>query len=381
MDTVMIVTGESSGELYGSLLAKALKTKYPELHIIGVGGERMNEAGVELISGISGVFGISEAISSLKAIKETFSRTIDAIKKFSTKVIVLIDYPDFNIKVAKVAKKMGVKILYYVSPQVWAWRKGRVKTIAAIADRIAVILPFEEEIYKGTGVPCEFVGHPVLEEIEALTRDRTSLKTSLGLRTESRVLALLPGSRTHELHKLLPVMLDVVRKFNAEFPDFHYQFVMPIAPNIEIKKYQTSFDRLIDEGVIVKKENAIKVLSLSDMAVVASGTATLQAAFLEVPMVVIYKLSPLTYLLGRLIIDVKYISLVNLLSGKGVVPELIQRRASPESIIKELKKIMNDVHHREEMLSYYRLIKEPFSGKSASNRVAEMIMEMAEWKH
>ena len=377
----MIVTGESSGELYGSLLAKALKTKYPELHIIGVGGERMNEAGVELISGISGAFGISEAISSLKAIKETFSRTIDAIKKFSTKVIVLIDYPDFNIKVAKVAKKMGVKILYYVSPQVWAWRKGRVKTIAAIADRIAVILPFEEEIYKGTGVPCEFVGHPVLEEIEALTQDKIALKTSLGLNAESKVLALLPGSRSHELHKLLPVMLDVVKKFKTELSDFHYQFVMPIAPNIDIKKYQTSFDRLIDEGVIVKKENAIKVLSLSDMAVVASGTATLQAAFLEVPMVVIYKLSPLTYLLGRLIIDVKYISLVNLLSGKEVVPELIQHRASPESIIKELKKIMCDVHHREEMLSYYRLIKKPFSGKSASNRVAEMIMEMAGWKH
>jgi len=377
----MIVTGESSGELYGSLLAKALKTKYPDVHIIGVGGERMNEAGVELISGISGAFGLSEAISSLKAIKETFSRTIDAIKKFSTKVVVLIDYPDFNIKVAKVAKKMGVKILYYVSPQVWAWRKGRVKTIAAIADRIAVILPFEEEIYKGTGVPCEFVGHPVLEEIEVLTQDKIVLKTSLGLNAESKVLALLPGSRSHELHKLLPVMLEVVKKFKAEFPDFHYQFVMPIAPNIDIKKYQTSFDRLIDEGVIVKKENAIKVLSLSDMAVVASGTATLQAAFLEVPMVVIYKLSPLSYLLGRLIIDVKYISLVNLLSGKEVVPELIQHRASPESIIKELRKIMCDVHHREEMLSYYRLIKEPFSGKSASNRVAEMIMEMAGWKH
>ena len=377
----MIVTGESSGELYGSLLAKALKTKYPDVHIIGVGGERMNEAGVELISGISGAFGLSEAISSLKAIKETFSRTIDAIKKFSVKVIVLIDYPDFNIKVAKVAKKMGVKILYYVSPQVWAWRRGRVKTIAEVSDRIAVILPFEEEIYKNKGVPCEFVGHPVLEEIEALTQDKIALKTSLGLNAESRVLALLPGSRAHELHKLLPVMLEVVKKFKTEFPDFHYQFVMPIAPNIDIKKYQTSFDRLRDEGVIVKKENAIKVLSLSDMAVVASGTATLQAAFLEVPMVVIYKLSPLSYLLGRLIIDVKYISLVNLLSGKEVVPELIQHRASPESIIKELRKIMCDVHHREEMLSCYRLIKEPFSDKSASNRVAEMIMEMAGWKH
>ncbi|MDH5201739.1 MAG: lipid-A-disaccharide synthase [Nitrospirota bacterium] len=380
MDTVMIVTGESSGELYGSLLAKALKTKYPDVHIIGVGGERMSEAGVELISGISSAFGLSEAISSLKAIKDTFSRTIDAIKKFSTKVIVLIDYPDFNIKVAKVAKKMGVKILYYVSPQVWAWRKGRVKTISEISDRIAVILPFEEEIYKGTGVPCEFVGHPVLEEIESLTQDRAVLKAALKVNTDSKVLALLPGSRSHELKKLLPVIMDVVKKFKAEFPDYHYQFIVPIAPNINISKYQTFFDMLQDEGVVLTKENAVKVLAVSDMAVVASGTATLQAALLEVPMVVIYKLSPLTYHLGRLVIDVKYISLVNLLSGKGVVPELIQYRATPGEIIKELKKIMFDMYHREMMLNYFRHIKELFSGKYASQRVAQMIVEMAGWK-
>jgi len=376
----MIVTGESSGELYGSLLAKALKTKYPDVHIIGVGGERMSEAGVELISGISSAFGLSEAISSLKAIKDTFSRTIDAIKKFSTKVIVLIDYPDFNIKVAKVAKKMGVKILYYVSPQVWAWRKGRVKTISEISDRIAVILPFEEEIYKGTGVPCEFVGHPVLEEIESLTQDRAVLKAALKVNTDSKVLALLPGSRSHELKKLLPVIMDVVKKFKAEFPDYHYQFIVPIAPNINISKYQTFFDMLQDEGVVLTKENAVKVLAVSDMAVVASGTATLQAALLEVPMVVIYKLSPLTYHLGRLVIDVKYISLVNLLSGKGVVPELIQYRATPGEIIKELKKIMFDMYHREMMLNYFRHIKELFSGKYASQRVAQMIVEMAGWK-
>lgn len=174
MNTVMIVTGESSGELYGSLLAKALKAKCPDTRIIGIGGERMKAAGVEMVAGIASSFGISEALAAYKTVKATFKKAVDAIEKFSPSVAVLIDYPDFNIRLAKVAKKKGIKVLYYVSPQVWAWRKGRVKTIAEVSDRIAVILPFEEEIYKGTGVQCEFVGHPVLEEIESLRKDKSA---------------------------------------------------------------------------------------------------------------------------------------------------------------------------------------------------------------
>lgn len=409
----MIVTGESSGELYGSLLTKALKAKWPELHIIGVGGEKMKQAGVELISGISSAFGISEAISSYRTVKETFSKAVNAIEKFSPEVIVLIDYPDFNIRLAKIAKGKGIKILYYVSPQVWAWRKGRVKTIAEISDRIAVILPFEEGIYRGTGVQCEFVGHPVLEEIESLTQGITppnptllnnplsppllipthpplvkggigdlsggmgGLKTSLGLKPEHPVLALLPGSRPHELKSLLPVMLDVVKNFKAEFPNYNYQFVMPIAPNIDVKKYQGFIDKLKDEGVMVKKENAATALSISDLAVIASGTATLQAAFLETPMVVIYKLSPLTYFIGRLIVDVKYISLINLISDREVVKELLQSGANAKNIISELKKIMLDKDYRDQMTNYFRTVREIFAGKRPSQRVAEIIGEMA----
>jgi len=201
MNTVMIVTGESSGELYGSLLAKALKSKWPDLHIIGVGGERMIEAGVELISRTSDAFGLVEAVSAYRRVKATFDKTVNIMKKVMPDVLVLIDYPDFNLKVAKVAKLLGIKILYYVSPQVWAWRKGRIKKIVSLVDRMAVILPFEEEIYKSAGVPCEFVGHPILEEIESVLQSsgkfsilstthgqsvfnkklRTYFKTTLGL--------------------------------------------------------------------------------------------------------------------------------------------------------------------------------------------------------
>ena len=404
----MIVTGESSGELYGSLLAKELKSKSPNVHIIGVGGERMKRAGVELISRISDAFGLVEVVSSYSKIKTAFSNTIKAIKEFTPDVLVLIDYPDFNIKVAKVAKSLGVKILYYVSPQVWAWRKGRVKKIAGIVDRIAVILPFEEKIYREAGVTCEFVGHPVLEEIEFVLQSAVSnqqsaigdkletlyskpgieemravLKTALGLRADKPLLSFLPGSRPHELNRLLPLMIDVVKQCKND-PEINsgkdYQLCIPLSPNTDERRYSFYLETLEQEGVVIKKGESVRVLAASDMAVVASGTATLQAAFIEVPMVVVYKLSPVTYLLGKLIVDVKYISLVNILSGREAVLELLQKRAHPEEIIKELKKIMFDTAYREKMLNYYRLIKEPFSDKRASKRVAEMVMEMAGWK-
>ncbi len=376
MNTVMIVSGESSGELYGSLLAKALKTKSPDMRIIGIGGERMKAAGVEMVAGIASSFGISEAIAAYKAVRATFKKAIDAMEKFSPAILILIDYPDFNIRLAKIAKKKGIKVLYYVSPQVWAWRKGRVKTIAEVSDRIAVILPFEEKIYRGTGVQCEFVGHPVLEEIESMTEDRAGLRKNSGINTDSPVIALLPGSRPHELKSLLPVMIDVVRNFKSEFPDYKCRFIMPVAPNVDIEKYQTYIGRLRDEGVAVEKENAVKALSIADMAVIASGTATLQAAFLETPMVVIYKLSPFSYFIGRLIVDVKYVSLINLISGREVVKELLQSQADAKNIMRELKEIMLNKDYREQMITRFRTAKEMFKGRRPSKRVAEMACEM-----
>ncbi|MDP2278989.1 MAG: lipid-A-disaccharide synthase [Nitrospirota bacterium] len=376
MNSVMIVSGESSGELYGSLLAKALKAKCPETNIIGIGGERMKEAGVEMVSGIASSFGITEAIAAYKTVRATFKKAVDAMEKFSPAILILIDYPDFNIRLAKVAKKKGIKVLYYVSPQVWAWRKGRVKTIAEVSDRIAVILPFEEEIYRGTGVQCEFVGHPVLEEIESMTEDKPGLRKTSGINTDSPVIALLPGSRPHELKSLLPVMIDVVRNFKAEFPDYNCRFIMPVAPNVDIEKYQNYISVLRDEGVAVEKENAVKALSMADMAVIASGTATLQAAFLETPMVVIYKLSPFSYFIGRLIVDVKYISLINVISGREVVKELLQSQADARNIMRELKEIMLNKDYREQMITRFRTAKEMFKGRRPSKRVAEMACEM-----
>lgn len=388
MKTVMIIAGESSGEMYGSLLAKAIKSLWPDVRLIGIGGERMKASGVEILSGISSALGLIEVVSSLKKIRKSFRSASRALQELSPDVLVLIDYPDFNFRVAKIARRYGLKVLYYVSPQVWAWRKGRIKTMAEIADRVAVILPFEEEIYRNAGISCEFVGHPAMEEIEqsavslrpmgsqSATRGQSEIqnkKSKIG----SHVISLLPGSRPNELKSLLPVYIDLVRLLREVNSNYH--FIMPVAPNIDTGAFKSDISILEREGVICVKDDVIGALASSDAAVIASGTATLQAALLGIPMVVVYKLSLLTYLLGRAILDVKYISLVNILAGRGIVSELIQESANAEGITEELRKIMRDDAYRANMISSLERIKKLFSGKRPSLRVAEMIGDMAGW--
>ncbi len=403
MNTVFIISGESSGELYGSLLAKALKEKHPALCIMGVGGKRMKDAGVEIISNISDAFGLVEAMSVYKKIKSSFQNSVNTLKKYKPEVIVLIDYPDFNMKLAKVAKELGVKILYYVSPQVWAWRKARIQKITKLVDKMAVILPFEEKIYKDEGLPCEFVGHPILEEIDTILQSinlatesrvlanlshnpelRKKMKIHLGFNPNKSLLSLLPGSRPHELKRLLPLMVNLVSQLRKDIDiqlERDYQICIPLAPNTDEEKYHPYLNALKNEGATIKKGETVKVLTASDLAVVASGTATLQAAFLGVPMVVVYKLSPVTFFLGKLIVKVKYISLVNILAGEEIVKELLQNDANPDQIIKELKKIIFDRNHKERIIRAYNLIREPFLGKKASDRVAEMVLELGGWNN
>ena len=376
----MIVAGESSGELYGSLLARAVKARWPDVRLVGIGGERMRDSGVEILSGIASSFGITELLLSLKRVRESFNTAEKALTELSPGVVVLIDYPDFNFRLARIAKKRGLKVLYYVSPQVWAWRRGRVKTMGEIADRVAVILPFEEEIYKGAGIPCEFVGHPIMEEIEQYEEE--ARKSGAGSRepkvgSRNPLIALLPGSRPHELRTLLPVFIGLVRTLRRELPDC--RFVIPLAPNIELERFDEFLTMLRQEGAELRKGGATEALASSDMAVIASGTASLQAALLGVPMVVVYKLSPITYFLGKKVLKVPYISLVNIISGREVVPELIQRKASVGNIMKHCKKILYDDNYRNSMVLSFGKIREGFFGKRPSVSVAGMIGEMAGW--
>lgn len=256
MKTVMIVAGESSGELYGSLLARSLRSMWPDVRLIGIGGERMKEAGVDLLSGISGSFGLTEALLSFKKIRESFRKASIALTEFSPDVVVLIDFPDFNFRLARIAKRHRIKVLYYVSPQVWAWRKGRVKTMGEIAGRVAVILPFEEEIYRRAGVPSEFVGHPAMEEIEEYENKIRSPKSEIRSKGNLTI-SLLPGSRPHEMKTLLPVFVDLVKVVKDELGDA--RFVMPLAPNMELGRLGEYINLLEKMGVMAVRGGGDRV--------------------------------------------------------------------------------------------------------------------------
>jgi lipid-A-disaccharide synthase len=381
----MIIAGESSGELYGALLAKALKSRNPYLRVAGVGGKKMESAGVELISIIASSFGLIEAIKTFGKIKKTFKKIIAAFTTFAPQVVVLIDYPDFNIPVAREAKKRGIKVLYYVSPQVWAWRSGRVAPIGKLVDAMAVILPFEADLYRRTGIHCEFVGHPVMDEIAGVTGNSDSIKAELGLQPDRPVMVLMPGSRPHEVQKLLPLMTGAAAEMKERSGE--YQFVLPVAPNLSgdaLSVVRNELEGFANHSLCIT-DNAIKALLCADIALIASGTATLQAALLGVPMVVLYKLSPFTYLVGRLVVKVNHVSLVNILLDKSVrddsglrIRELLQGEANKKNIMEELTRLSDNCEYKSAMISQMEKVKTLFLNRNASLRVAEMVESMGD---
>lgn len=366
----MISTGEPSGELYGALLAREVKRKWPDTEIFGIGGPNMKLEGVNLIAPISNVIGFTEALKHIAEIRRNLKTAREALINRRPDILVLIDYPEFNLSLAKKARSLGIPVLYYVSPQVWAWRKGRVKKIASLVNKIALLFPFEADCYRDTGLPCEFVGHP-LTEIINISKTKDELKQELGLLPDRPLITLLPGSRPAEIRRHLPVIKDIAAKINRYMPEF--QIVIPLVQGTDIS------DKLMDYITILRGRTREAVAS-SEVCAVASGTATLEAALLGIPMIVFYMVSPLTFLLGKLLIKVDYISLVNLLSGKKVVSELVQKEATADNIFSEIRKILNDPVYRDTMTSSLNKIKDIVGGKRTSEKVASMVGDIAGWR-
>ncbi|RMG67184.1 MAG: lipid-A-disaccharide synthase [Nitrospirae bacterium] len=376
-DSVLIISGEASGELYGSMLASRLKGLHPQVVLYGVGGEHMKAEGVHLLGTVTGTFGLWEALSHLGQIRALYRKVVEFLKTKKPAVVVLIDFPDFNLKVASQAKALGLKVLYYVSPQIWAWRKKRIEKIKKLCDKMAVILPFEEKLYRDASVDAEFVGHPIMEEIERVKGSKAFIREGLGLSPEGEAMAFLPGSRRSELKRHLPLYHSVLRDLKRRYQNM--QFLMPLAETLRAENYPRLED-MKAEGLKIFKGRATEVLMASDYALVASGTATLQAALIGVPMVVVYKLFPITYLIGRMVVDVKFISLVNILSkNREVVKELIQWDANRERVMKELDKIIKDEPIRAMMLEQFARLREVFKDRRPSERVAEIVCELAGW--
>ncbi len=365
----MISAGEASGELYGALLSRQLKKNWPDIEIFGIGGPRMKEEGVSLLAPISHVLGISEVLNHLFEIKRTFRKATSALINRKPDVLVLIDYPDFNIALAKKARSLGIPILYYVSPQVWAWRKGRVKKIASLVHTMAVLFPFEVDYYKHTGLVCEFVGHPVAENIN-IQQSKEDIKKGLDIDPAKRVITILPGSRPNEINKHLSTIIEVAHKFQNKFPDI--QVLVPLLSGTDLNIRVPDYIRIV-------YDRTVEALACSEAAAVASGTATLQTALVRTPMVVFYKVSPVTYFIGKRMSLVRFISLVNILSDKEVVKELLQEDASADNIYDELKRIIDDETYRNEMINGLDKIREIMKDRKPSVRVADMIGELARW--
>ena len=337
----------------------------------------MREAGVEVFAGYSSAIGLIEALAVFREVKRTYDKTVEVMERERPEVVVLIDYPDFNFRVGAKARELGAKVLYYVSPQIWAWRSGRIHTMKRFIDQAAVLLPFEEKIYLEAGIPCEFVGHPIMEEMSSFTDDKSQARKELGLDADGELVALLPGSRPSELKTLLPIYLESVRLMKKEHPELNY--VLSLAPNLERTEYEGLLSPFEQEGITISRENAVLMYTAADAAVVASGTAALQGVFRETPLVVLYKVSPITYWLIRMIASAKYANLANIILDREVVPELLQGDATAPNVVRVLKSMLGDWDKNNEIQSDLHRVRQMFHGKRPTLRVADMVGALAGW--
>jgi lipid-A-disaccharide synthase len=376
---LMMVAGEASGDLHGGALAEALYARNPDLQIIGFGGNMMRKAGVDVVFDIErlGVVGIFEVFLHLKSVLQAYRSAVQLLKE-GVDLLVLIDYPDFNLRLAKAAKAIGTPVVYYISPQIWAWRAGRIKTIAERVDQMLVILPFEKEIYQSANVPCEFVGHPLMDEVSRLGTSRSSREIYLkgkDLDPSGVTIGLLPGSRKREVTALLPTMLRGMELLAKTTPGL--QIVIPVAPSLP-KGFISELVQSYSFPIRCVEGEIYEVLRASDMVVVASGTATLQVALAGTPMIIVYKLASTTYWLARLLIHLKSVGLVNIVAGAPFIPELIQEEASPQRISEEVSRLLNDGEACEKMKQGLKEVVGRLGTAGASNRAASIISKILE---
>lgn len=374
MKKILIIAGEASGDLHGANLVNELRRKAPSLTYFGVGSKRMRDAGVRMLADASeiSVVGATEVLTHIGAIYRVYSRLKSFLKEDRPDLLVLIDFPDFNIMLGKVAKKLGIPVLYYISPQVWAWRKGRVKKIAEIVNAIVVVFPFEVELYKAAGVDVRFVGHP-LTDVVSSGYSKIDARKDLGLDPARRTIALLPGSRKKEIMHLLPDMLEAARKLETMLEGL--QFVLPVAPTLERDFIQHHVDQ---SGVVVNITDGrvYDALRASDAAIVTSGTATLETGLMGIPMVIVYRMSEMSYFIGKLIIKVDHVGLVNIVAGKRLVPELIQQDATPQNIADAVSKMLRDPDYYKEITDGLAAVRVQMGDAGASARAADVVLEL-----
>jgi len=372
MPRILIITGEASGDLHGAHLAKAIAARDPRVQLVGIGGPGMRAAGVTMIPGIPQLDVVG--LIGLSAVKFLVRRVLAirrVLKAEAWDLVVLIDNPGLNFHFARVARAAGLRVVYYIAPQLWAWRPRRMKWIQRNVDHVVVILPFEAELYRRAGVRCTFVGHPLLDSV-APRYDRSALRAKYNLDPSTTVIGLLPGSRVAEVTMLLPLLLETARRLAASDPKT--QFVLAQASTIAEDLLQ-GFLGSSPVSVHVAKDQASEVMAVSDLLLVASGTATLQAAVVGTPMILLYKTTLPTYWLARMWIRVKWIGLVNLVAGRSIVPEFIQDEATVDRLLQEARRLLTDAGAYNDMKEGLRQVRALLGEPGASGRAADVVLE------
>lgn len=371
---VMIVVGEASGDLHGANLIRELKKLFPNINAFGLGGKNMREAGVKTLTDASelSVVGLIEVIKHYPRLHGIQKQMINVLKNNPPDLLILIDSPDFNLSLAKAAKQCGVKVLYYISPQVWAWRSSRVKTIKRYVDMMAVIFPFEVKYYEKADVPAQYVGHPLVKEAFS-TKSKDSVCKLHKLDSNKKIIGLFPGSRKSEIEHNFPILIAAAEKLSNENNDL--QFITPIAhtlPNSLISEYTNNSTLDIKTSI----ENIYNVINACDVIAAVSGTVTLQITLMQVPHLIIYKISPLTFYILRWIVNFKYAGIANVIANKEIAKEFIQNNAQPIAIAQELKKILSNSDYANNMRAEMKKIKDQFGYKDGSVSVAKLAEEL-----
>ncbi|MGB9671133.1 MAG: lipid-A-disaccharide synthase [Halothiobacillaceae bacterium] len=371
---VMFSAGEASGDKHAAAVFRAMRERIPNLHAIGMGGAAMREAGVELTVDSSGlgVVGLGEVIRHYGAIKGALRTMQQAVCEQQPDLLICVDYKEFNLKLARHAKACGIKVLFYVSPQVWAWRPGRVKKYGAAIDMMAVIFPFETAFYEAHGIPVRYVGHPLAGRVHP-SAPREVLMREFGLSAQHPVVGLLPGSRKAEIQRLLPVMLESAARLAADRSEV--QFILPRAASIPEDLLRPHLDSA-HVTVKVVPERSYDVLACCDAAMVASGTATLEVALMGVPMAILYKVNPLTYAMLKPLILIPDIGLANIVAGRRIVPEFVQGDAKPAAVAAEIGHMLDDADYARRIRKDLAEVKERLGPGGGVERMAELACQM-----
>ncbi len=368
MTKIFVITGEASGDLHGSFLVKEIKKRIPDTKFFGIGGKRMEDEGVKLFFRIEhlSVIGFWEVLRKIKKIKNILRSLVKKMRNLKPDALILIDSPGFNLRLAPFARNLGIKVIYYITPQVWAWGKWRLRSMCKNLDHALVIFPFEERIFTSYGIKTSFVGHPILDEMR-LKKSKKDFCLEYRLNPEKPIIALLPGSREGEIRRILPVMLAISNEINKRRNDV--QFILPTISH--------EIERLLPEqrNIAIVYDETSDGINVADVAIAASGTVTLETALLGTPSVIIYKVSILTYLIVKWLIKLPYIGLVNIVSGKRIVPEYIQFSIRINQISDEILRMLEDGRYAAKIKTELDEVKKILNKKGASKNASEIIVK------